>query len=519
MGVPVSQFPETTTLEADDMIPVVTAPGSPTGTKRISVPNIKAAGNLVYVDAATGNDTHGRRNSSHAFLTCAAAKAAAQEGDTIIVLPGTYRESNLLKNRVNWHFLPGAKVYRTQADSETAPSIFDDSANAANTPIICDITGYGEFYFDDANINFQGILVGDEENSLAAGLLMTVHNPSSQINMQCKGFYSPGTSTGNGIFCIWIKNCTKVSIKAEEIVITAPASDQIGGVLWNDGALFTEFERAIYDNPNNNGGTYMFWASESVAATGVNDWYCRVGLLDSVYSAVYFDGNTAEYKMWLEVQEFRSINSTDGTGINISAIECLNNGKLYVTAQKILTKGPPSGDHLGPIVWQTGGELWLTAQKCTAESIGIQDGNGTGVPLFIRQTAGISHYNVQHWEHVGNFAGDGVIISGGTCEIQGGTMNVNNGKGVTHSGGTTRLSNMRIVTSNTNAAGNCPVFVGANGLTLAHCVLIAPALAFSVDASSAFNVLNTLSFSNKAADVANVTMVGAGLFTDDPAWV
>src|SRR5713226_1305170 len=68
-------------------------------------------GNLVWVDPVNGNDALAVRGRlTVPFLTLTAAKNAAQSGDTIIVMPGTYNERDLAKNGVNWHFLNGAII-------------------------------------------------------------------------------------------------------------------------------------------------------------------------------------------------------------------------------------------------------------------------------------------------------------------------------------------------------------------------------------------------------------------------
>lgn len=68
-------------------------------------------GNLLWVDAVNGNDGTAQRGRMQLpYLTLSAAKTAAQSGDTVVVLPGTYNEKNLAKNGVNWHFFNGAVI-------------------------------------------------------------------------------------------------------------------------------------------------------------------------------------------------------------------------------------------------------------------------------------------------------------------------------------------------------------------------------------------------------------------------
>jgi hypothetical protein len=110
----------------------------------ISVPNTIPTGKLVWVDAENGNDKLAARSRLGVpFKTLTAAKNAAQAasggqaGDTIMVMPGIYNENNLLKNGVNWHFLPGAVVHFT---STGAAAIF-----SATTAVEASITGHGIF--------------------------------------------------------------------------------------------------------------------------------------------------------------------------------------------------------------------------------------------------------------------------------------------------------------------------------------------------------------------------------------
>jgi hypothetical protein len=61
---------------------------------------------------------------------------------------------------------------------------------------------------------------------------------------------------------------------------------------------------------------------------------------------------------------------------------------------------------------------------------------------------------------------------------------VYNGRGIVHSGGSSRFAGLLIDTSITNTAGNRPVQISAAGLVLEQCKLIAPALAESIYAAT-----------------------------------
>lgn len=465
---------------------------------------------MLYVSPSGDDDPDNHPNNLYPFKTLSAAKAAAQSGDTIIVLPGTYRDANLLKNGVSWHFLPGAKVYRTRADSTAAPSIFDDGPNGTNSAVTCVITGQGEFYVDDTLINEQGVSLGDEEDSFNPGLIFSTYNESTNIFFQCKGMYSPSTDCPNACFLIHIRDCAKVSMYVDEVLTLSPG--QVGAVLWIAGELYTTFGKVQCFQTEGNGGTYPFWASEP-AAGAADNWYCRVDFVESHYSVVYFDGATANYKMWFECFEMRSLNdSTDGGGVNLSAIECLNNGKLYVRVQKVQTTGAPT-KRLGPIVYQNGGELWFEGMKCTALSVANQTGN---IPLFVQHEGGTAHYTVQQWEHSGVFSGDGIRITAGTVNINGGVMNVLNGKGLVNTGGILRVNGLRIDTTNTNAAGNNPVSLGAANVILNGCILLAPALADAITGAFTIKIYGNV-LANKAKNAGTTVAAGMGSLVVDAA--
>lgn len=513
----ISDLSAAASLSLGNLLPIVQTPNTATGTKSATVQQLVDlplvnGGQMLYVDATNGNNSSAARGTRRAFLTLAAAKAAALAGDLIVVLPGDYDGLNLLKDGVNWHFHEGAIVTRTHQDA--AGAIFDDSPDGANAAIVCSISGRGEFRHDDplvTNFGYDGA-----GGNIGGGFILYTENPGTRIFFECKRIYGEGDSTA-AVFSLFVKDCDRVIVNCDEMDVSY--SGLIGNAFWFKGEFHLTC-RYIGGGLSGaeNGGTYSLWAYEPAGGADAN-WYVNCDILDNrTYSAIAFEASTSAYKMWIRALEIRSVNDGQllggGTPVNTAAIELYGGGKLYVEAQKILSKNPP-GSRGGPIVNQTGGELWLRAMKCTHESTANQTG---GKPLFVQQSAGTSFYDVHHWEHVGNFTGDGFAISGGVADFRGGVAEAKNGKGLIHSGGLTRLHSLRIVTSNTNAAGNNPVYVSASGLLLDNCVLIAPAAAASVDAGSAQNILVTVSWSNKALNAGTVTVVGAGIFTDDPSW-
>lgn len=122
---------------------------NPTGA--LFIPGPVLTGRLIWVDQLNGNDSVavvGHINVP--FQTLGAAKKAAKPSDTIVVLPGTYNEKNLLKHNVNWHFLNGAIVEYSGSDEG---GIFDTSAAAYGTggAVTSRITGHGIFRMHNAS--------------------------------------------------------------------------------------------------------------------------------------------------------------------------------------------------------------------------------------------------------------------------------------------------------------------------------------------------------------------------------
>jgi hypothetical protein len=100
-------------------------------------------GKLLWVDQVNGIDALAARGRlTVPFKTLTEAKEAASDDDTIMVMPGTYAEKNLLKDKVNWYFLPGAKV---DCPGSAPGAIFDTSVNGTNAAVKSVIGGYGEF--------------------------------------------------------------------------------------------------------------------------------------------------------------------------------------------------------------------------------------------------------------------------------------------------------------------------------------------------------------------------------------
>ena len=123
---------------------VLTTNGSGIATFQAAGGGSSLTGNLTYVDAVNGDDGTGTLGDfTKPYLTPLAAFTAATTGYTIVVRPGIYllgaSEGNMLKDSVNWYFMPGAIFVANAANSS---SMFSDNSGAIN----CSVSGYGQFY-------------------------------------------------------------------------------------------------------------------------------------------------------------------------------------------------------------------------------------------------------------------------------------------------------------------------------------------------------------------------------------
>lgn len=151
----------------------------------VSLPRTSPTGKLLWVDSVYGNNSLAVRESLGVpFKTLTAAKTAAQSGDTIMVLPGAYTDSNLLKDGVNWHFFPGANVL-------AAGTIFSTGGGGG---VNCMVTGQGVFSTSSGNVvNVAAGNVQIAGKEMAAGGADVVVLSGGASVIECDYI---GTSTG-----------------------------------------------------------------------------------------------------------------------------------------------------------------------------------------------------------------------------------------------------------------------------------------------------------------------------------
>jgi hypothetical protein len=417
-------------------------------------------GKTLFVDDTNGVDAIGAHgDQSKPYKTLTAAKTAAQSGDTIVVRPGTYAERNLLKNGVNWHFEPGAKVVISTSGAGAA--IFDDSAAGANGAIVCTIDGFGEFSRSDSA-------------ALQTESVVFVGNASSDVTIRCKSM----TGAGTLVAVAWGK-AGRLSINCQRLTTTADGGNT---VYWENGEMFVTAEEIRNDGAT---GIYTIYA-KATAWTSGSLWIKAIRIAATTPDNLIATLGDVNARVWIEAEK---IEATGGG----RAINCTGT-RLYIRVLKIQSasgRAISAGDE---------GILWVDAEKIESAY----------VPIHIGATA-VANIRAQTVE--GGALTDGLInMEGGTATIEiqeamtsGTTMN---GLNFT-SGATLRLLNTKI--NATSASAGNPINMpgdDSSGLTLQNCTLVAAPGRDSITGEGTRVNIYGGSAANTAPNVAITQQVG-----------
>lgn len=255
-------------------------------------------GKSVWVATNGNNSTALRERMDRPFADPRAARAAATNGDTIFVLPGTHpNATNLLKNGVNWHRFPGARFEGVDVHGSPGYGIWDDRFTGAVTS---NITG-GEDYMraasnDTSNLSLWGTVV--------------VTNPATELTIDSRRI--EGTFMELNVAAIVnVRNCRRVIIRADEIIDPWPRNtyyfDDGGftqlaasttGIYWEHGELHTHVPRIWTSG-------YALYGNDNPAATSLQNWWHRGDVLDNELgagavgtprTAIYMVGQSAFWK-------------------------------------------------------------------------------------------------------------------------------------------------------------------------------------------------------------------------------
>ncbi len=573
MGIPISALPLTTERESDDLIPMVKNIGVAGGTRRITVPDfLKYGSKVLFVDATSGSDAQGTRGSLLAYATLTAAKDAAQDGDTIVVLPGDYTENNLLKNGVNWHFMAGAVVTYTNTEvtgSTTVYGIFDDR----DAPCTCKITGDGEFSF-------------------LAGHTMVASNQTIKGCVYISNALSEISLTGtvkiqahiadNLIYGVRIEDTVISHIHVKEIVDVGFGLTQSGlpstacGVLFKWGLAFITADRI-------KAGLHAVHASQKTSPTGTAQLHLYAGqiegdpLASGSLNNIWIEGGTTDdFKIFVEADfgipgesDFCVIQGggehsvrikrmttaaqsaifnvlADNTGVYSPkatlfggqmltgeyALLCGANGvgdpQVTLIIENLETTGHFIGMYFGEVI-VTGG-IWRKFAANTLHSVS-RASDGSGVSTIVTSTPhGLSNGSLIATSGFGNVLYNVIeeavtVVNATTFQYAtpmgievttadtGGIISVggSGGFGVNHTGGTLRLQGVTIDTSDFPGLDNYAVQASASGLILDGCKMISPPSSAGIGGTATVKVYGQ-SFSNPAK--AGTITVTVGTLTN-----
>lgn len=154
-----------------------------------SGPNELLLGKTLYVSKLGDDATAIPYDIAKHYLTITAAKNDAVAGDTIVVHPGTYSETSLYKNGVNYHFINGAILQLTGTD--IAFTVNDASAR-------CKVTG-----------DLEVVSTGLTQNVTVLQVLST----TAIVFFECKNINVGGNafSIQQGTTTVNVKECAKAN--------------------------------------------------------------------------------------------------------------------------------------------------------------------------------------------------------------------------------------------------------------------------------------------------------------------
>lgn len=200
-----------------------------------------SSGNLIYVSKGV-NATDNRAGISkydffQPFSTLTGAEFASNTGDCIYVFPGTYDDTNLGKDGLNYYFTPNTYINHNISDGDY---VFGDGGNPKkfNVNGYLSISGFDDdneggsalFLFNnDSVVNFQAksvignaivlfelktnnCFINIEEIKLIPGGDVVFEANGGIANINCKTIYSESAGS-----CLFISDNTKVNLSADEI--------------------------------------------------------------------------------------------------------------------------------------------------------------------------------------------------------------------------------------------------------------------------------------------------------------
>lgn len=378
------------------------------------------------------------------------AVKAAVAGDYIDVMPGIYRENNLMKGGVTINFRPGASVIWQDPGSGPGYGIFDDRAPGAAG--VFRVTGLGEFTFRDTQAG--------NPNMLGA---IAVTNASTDINFTCGKIVVSGPGASQNISAIYVSNCLLAHFNVNNITDTfetwAGSPSTSHAVYWEKGETFINFQRITMS------AGYPIWCNEPAGSPSANIYMTGQLMSSDLIAAVFVTSlASTNYRVWINCLQI----VTGSVSAVTSCVLLSGPAKVYIDAQKIASA-------LNCIEASGNVSLWLRADKLTISADGGRWLNLTNTIGFIQ---------VQHYETTANTpSATPITISGASSYVNLNGGYAKGGSGslglLQHSAGVTRVTDMVLDGTANNTATNRPVVSAGAGLTLAGCTILAAATADS----------------------------------------
>jgi hypothetical protein len=436
-------------------------------------------GATLFVDSVNGRAVGTRGRLDKPYDTIVNAVEDASAGDTVVVLPGTYAEKDLLRNGVNIAAHPEATL---SLEADGTCGIFDDTYGASPGamtaqidwpgPITFTYNGDGQTFKNNVvNIANANSRVFFNYGDIVVGDSLLDQGDSSAIR------HRGGTLHTNG----------------KTIWTTA------SGIWWSNGESFHNVDAILNASTGNNG--YAIWSTPGLDTWGPNTtwtngflWVRMKRLAVTGINGIIQTAGTLNARVWLQIMEIVGDPTARDGAIDIQG------NKVYLEVQKLTD---------ARLVVQNIGQLWADVLK-------ISPGLNTEAFTFAGASA-------KSWINVLN-----VEASDATAQVvnnTGGThvMHIADGfggnasHGINHSGGTLRFSGRMDTTA---ASAKSPVIVSSNGLTLEDASLVAhPSATDTITAASGTRIVtcnNVRDVNNRGIKNANVSILNSPTIKSSP---
>jgi hypothetical protein len=366
-------------------------------------------GHLLFVDAVNGDDTAGAADPYTApFLTLEAALDASSAGDTIVVRPGTYTpdtdyaysntDPKLLKDGVNWYFMPNAIVVFGNAGGQRV--LFHTGTGTVNAKVLGHlkvINVYSDgsqacvlYAATDGDIDFEF----DEINSYGYNIELDafeIHGAPGKIRIKGNRIIGTGTGAGGfGIECITTGGSSlnldvqlnqiefvgyalkiqpddaaaRVKIKCNRIV--GNGGNQAVRIL-GTGTVYLEFDECVNGLNATSTAALVYIKGKHLYGTSAGGGY---GLLDMYGGRV-----------------FANIQEIDGGTNSFPSVVFYGNAYAHLTSQRVL--GGSGSSSAYPVAISNSGGTYiinggtsLVSGHASAPSIGMLSGGSETIKIY-----------------------------------------------------------------------------------------------------------------------------------------